>query len=411
MANSVTINILQRLPRYTLVELMNKWPKIINTQPHLTKDLHQRQWNKLVLLEVSKFRDNKANKRKIIEKVFEFWSNGLNLLQLSQIDCQLIVDKPNSYSWILSIVKDSKGKEIPLLLDPKKFLDMLSRDLNFIFMTHIYVCKHPKLPLILIRIQVFDLQTVSSSKNSNRPHISSNRPYFLAIPIGSPYIIHSPGKDLVSEIVMQVVERNLPQVPNNLITIDTDYKQHPVKSLEAMNVLYGNSRFSNSLGAWTSYADSTIDISPLNDIDNHKLLNEDKENQHDIKSIANLRFKGNYEGKITSDFLFNESPRRKKRKTTQFEDKEEEEIIKDEFSSLAPVQNAEFLIQQNHGDEYSNITLKLSGADVFGGLHELSVQAEEKELMILDPSEMPSWLTGEEGRSHGTVRDGLYYKN
>lgn len=407
MANSVTVNILQRLLRYTLVELMNKWPKIINTQPHLNSDLHQRQWNKLVLLEVSKYREDRTNKRKIIDKVFEYWSNGLNLLQLSQIDCQLIVDKPNSYSWILSIVKDSRGKETPLILDPKKFLDMLSRDLNFIFMTHIYVCKHPKLPLILIRIQVFDLQTVSSSKNSNRPHISSNRPFFLAIPNGSPYIIHSPGKDLVSEIVMQVVERNLPQVPNNLISIHTDYKQNLVKSLEAMNVLYGNSRFSNSLGAWTSYADSTIDISPLNDLDNHKLLN-DKENVYGIKEIANLRFKGNSLGKLASEFLFNESPKRKKRKV--HENEEEEEVVKDEFSSLAPVQNAEFLIQENYGDEYSNITLKLSGPDVFAGLHELSVQSEEKELMILDAQEMPSWLTGEEGRSHGTVRDGLYYK-
>lgn len=394
---TTTLAILLRIPRNVLLELGNKWPRIINTQPPVKPNISQRQWNKQVLQQFAMLKDQKSSKRTVIAKIIELWPQGLNLLQLSQLDCQLIVDKPNTFSWILSIVKDSKGKEILLHLDPKKLLASLARDLNYVFMSHIYVCKHPKLPIIILRIQVFDLGHITGPKpKSTRPHIVSNKAFFVAIPLGSPYIIHTPRKDLVSDIVMQVVEQNLPQTPSNLLAIETDFKQKPVRSLEAMNYLH-DTRFAHSFGAWMPYADASIDISPLETLDNHGSMQphqplEASGSLNRLEQVANLRFKGY----MSSD----EAPKRKRKRELEG------------FESLAPIQDAEFVIKYKFSDNtYSHITLKLRGTDVFAGLHELSTQTTVQQDMIVDVEQMPSWLTGQEGRSCGTVVDGVFLAN
>ena len=46
---------------------------------------------------------------------------------------------------------------------------------------------------------------------------------------------------------------------------------------------------------------------------------------------------------------------------------------------------------------------------MFGGLHELSVKSTEPEEIILNPEEVPNWLTGEEGASIGEIRNGNFY--
>ena len=75
--------------------------------------------------QVSEFRKliNRTPKRKLIDKIiFEYWTQGLNLLQISQIDCQLIVDKSNSaQSWIYSTVKDMHDKIVPISINPREF--------------------------------------------------------------------------------------------------------------------------------------------------------------------------------------------------------------------------------------------------------------------------------------------------
>ncbi|WEJ93228.1 chromosome loss- protein [Yamadazyma tenuis] len=256
--------------------------------------------------------------------------------------------------------------------------------------------------------------------------------------MNSAYIIHTPGNDLVTDIILQVIERNLPQKKSNLLQLITDRKQQPIKSLESMQILFGNSRFGNSLGAWSAYADSTIDISPLGAIEDHTTVykNDSKAptetEMEKLKRIANLRFKGSEDGIIKSEQLFTEPfilQRRKKRKRPfsiyDHDNKDDSETIihKNEFSSIAPLQYAEFELKEkldafadnndNSNDaqeHYTSITLKLSGPDVFAGLHELSVMVTNEEKMVVNPVKMPSWLTGEEGQSCGIVKDGKFSK-
>lgn len=460
LSKKILNNILSRLTRSSLLELMYIWPKLLNTQPNADKGQNthrQKELNKKVSQEASQIKHStsKFPKRKIIDKLlFEYWSNGLNLLQLSQVDCQLLVDRPNAYHWILSNVRDANNKEVPVLLNPKSFLDLLARELSLLYMTYIYVCRHPVFPLIIIRIQVFDLQPINYSAEVNRPHISSHKPYFLAIPMNSPHIIHSIGNDMITNIVLQAVERNLPQDPRNLLKLITSPNQKPVKSLKSMHILHGNSRFGNSLGIWTPYADATVDMLPLGPLEKHNLLqervggedvdddiNDNELDMKKLKQIANLRFKGSVNGKFKSDKLFDDNRTLKKLKkrrarmySTNLESSDDDYDAenatggRNEYSSVAPVQYSEFSIKEEikinpavqtnsilqdgdtEDEKRSLITMKLTGLDVFAGLHELSTKTTNKTDMIIDPAKIPCWLTGEERTSCGIIKDGKFAK-
>lgn len=423
-------SVLSRLPNTSLIELTGVWPKLLNTQPHLDKEnSNQRELNRAVQRSALEMKGSAAKwpKKRIIERILlDFWARGLNLLQLSQVDCQLIVDRPNAYYWIKSTVKDSMGKEMTVLLNPQSFLERLAADLSAVFMTYIYVCRHPSFPLIIIRIQVFDIQPVTGSGRAARPHITSQKPYFFAIPLNSPHIIHSPGNDMVAKIVMQVVERSLPQSPRNLLKLDTPENQKPIRSLESMHILNGSSRFGNSLGVWAPYADAIVDISPLQAVDAHSGLKNSTaavSDGADLKKIANLRFKGSLDGRVASQRLYDDNRPLKKRKRGLYniqdegieEHLAEDYVQKNEYTSIAPIQFAEFVLQELIGPQNetsrSSVKFKLIGSDVFAGLHELSVATEDADKAILHPTTIPSWLTGEEGASCGVIQDGRFTKH
>lgn len=407
------MNVLTRLPQKSLQELVATWPKLPRTQPYFSKDETniptQTEFNQSVL-DFSERMKRIVSKRKLVDSiVYKYWTQGLNLLQLSQIDCQLIIDRPNSYFWVKSIVLDSLNKEVPILLAPKKFLNNLISELSLLYLTYIYICKHPKLPLILIRIQVFDLQSVNSSKLSARPHIASRKPYFLAIPMNSPNIIHSPGEDMVTNLILQIVERSLPQNPNNLLRLERSQDQKPIRSLTSMHILNGSSRFSNSLGIWTPYADNTVDMLPLSSIESHvnkKEKNLDLTDMEKLRQIANLRFKGSIDGTLKSARLFDDTKLKRSKRRESTYDLEDEEPS--EYASIAPIQYSEFLINEKVLDHTTNIKLKFIGLDVFAGLHELSVLTTVTNDMVVDPAKVPGYLTGEEGESCGVVKDGKY---
>lgn len=421
LSPKVTHSILSRLPKKSLCELIVAWCKVPKTQPvYHKKDNYgnSKSQDELNAAVTTLAREASGiTKKKLVDLlVFRFWPNGLNLLQLSQVDSQILVDRPNAFLWIKSTVKDSLGSEVPILLLPEKFLKSLVAELSQLYLTYVYVCRHPRIPLYLIRVQVFDLQSINMSISSMRPHIASRRPYFLAIPFNSPHIIHSPGSDMVTQLVLQCVQRTLPQNPNNLLALDTDLDQKPIQLLESMHILNGCSRFRKSLGIWTPYADGTADVLPLTPVEMYTA--GDKENEHvgeketnpvgqkertPLKTIANLRFKGSVDGKLKSTKLFDDNKSFAIRARTEDEDELME--APSEYASITPVQYAEFTIRdsiKNDGEEAA-IKLKFSGADVFAGLHELSVMTNDKAKMVVDPATIPGYLTGEEGESCGEV--------
>lgn len=432
---SVLVSVLKRLPKSSLIALTALWPQLKNTQPRLPKEnAHhsQTEYNLRVREEAKQMKENptKWNKSRIIDRIlFEHWVGGLNLLQLAQVDCQLIVDNPNAYFWILSTVKDAWGHEVCLSLNPLAFLNRLALQLSNIFMSYIYVCTHPTFPLVLIRIQVFDLLPGRSlaATRLEKPHITSHKPHFLAIPMNSPHLIHSPSNDLVSEVVLQVVESCLEQTPKQPLHLETPKTQKAVRSLESMQILKGNSRFSNSLGAWAPYADGVADISPLASFDKHSAVPQVVETneactteEEKTKKLANVRFKGTTSGEYQSERMFDHPlPVKKARRDNPLDaDGEDENVrrfradLKNEFRSIAPIRYAQYNIQEEivpgqPNEDRSNVVLKLVGTDVFAGLHELSVKLNE-EKSVVNLKKLPGWLTGEEGTSCGVVRDGKF---
>jgi len=424
LSKKILASVISRLPKSSIVALLLLWPQLKNTQPQLPKDasVSQKEYSRQIRQQAKNMKQQKIKKAQVIDKIlYEFWAEGLNLLQLAQIDCQLIVDNPNAYFWVLSTVKDAWDKDVPISLDPSLFLNLMAQQLSDIFMCYIYVCTHPEMPLVIIRIQVFDLLPAHlasrSRSKADRPHITSHKPYFLAIPMNSPHVIHSPGNDVVSEVVLQVVESSLPRDSRNFLRLERSKSQKAVRSLESMHILKGCSRFANCMGAWTPYADGVADISPLARLEEHSTvksslgLDIDDSSEQRREKLANIRFKGTGSGEVVSDRLYDHSKpvKQKKRANEDLEDDRRSRIRTDnKYRSIAPIRYAEFEIQEplaSGDEEPSHVVVKLVGNDVFAGLHELAV---EEKANVVDPETLPGWLTGEEGLSCGVVKNGKF---
>ncbi|KAF8002930.1 hypothetical protein HF325_002175 [Metschnikowia pulcherrima] len=417
--------VLSRLAKSSAVALVSLWPTLKNTQPTIislqnlskTPILSQAQVSKKVRETAKEMQLRKWTKARVIDAIlYEFWPRGLNLLQLAQVDCQLIVDNPNSYTWVLLTVKDVWDNEVAVALDPAVFLDRLAAQLSTLFWSYIYVCTHPTFPLVLVRIQVFDLAPNSTKQASiKQAHITSHKPYFLAVPMNLPHVIHSPGEDLVSQTVLQVVESCLSKGPSQVLRLHTNRAQKPVRLLESMHILKGCSRFAHSLGPWAPYADGEADVSPFARHELHPAVKsaaktpESSQSKHEsLLELANLRFKGSIRGETVSDRLF-DHPNPSKRRRTRSERENLDLRPKTPYASLAPISVAEFELQEPFRGEKtatSSVKLTFSGTDVFAGMHELAVRPTETPFIDLET--LPGWLTGEEGQSCGIVKNGVF---
>ncbi|ODV94978.1 hypothetical protein PACTADRAFT_59656 [Pachysolen tannophilus NRRL Y-2460] len=447
----VTSKILLKLNRNSLFDLCLFWCKWSTiTRPLKNPDEVYQE-----ILEMQQKLSSSKSKRKLIDNILsEYWSKGLNLLQISQIDIQNLIDKPlNFNNWCSMTAKTThNSKNFIINLNSQKFLNDLIKNLSNLYLSHIYISKHPHYPLILIRIQVFDY-SISPAYSGGKRHkhiIVSRRPFFLAIPLNSPHIIHSieNENDLVSSLVLQSIENCLSNSIRQ-VRLFKDDDESSVKTLETMFLFKGNSRFSNCLGSWAPYADGTVDISPFGKTTDHFEVNKSRiyddstvvgnENENmaliERRKIANLRFKGT-ELPLESERLFEDDrPLRKKIKKSiaakneddegegendDVEDNEEqqEEPKINPYKSIAPVQSVHFKLKYlqpatelaaemeaeaepeiEHGREAEgpSIDIRMDGNDVFGGLHELAVKG------ILDPVKMPGWLTGENGNKYVNV--------
>lgn len=434
---------LNRLSKNSILALCLLWPLMKSTQPPLPKDKPNRtqaHHNKLVRDEFKAMAAKKSNKARMIEAVLvQHWPHGLNLLQLAQVDCQLMVDNPNSYHWILSTAIDAWGNEAPLSIEPSSFLNKLAHQLSKLFMSYIYVCTHPLFPLIIIRVQVFDLIPNASKRSrlvqgSHNPHISSHRPYFLAVPLNSPHLIHSPSDDLVSQVVLQAVESSLSVNPARSIHLNTPNSQKSIRSLSSMQILKGSSRFSNSLAAWSPYADGAADVSPLATSEKHATMlsitqkPSTRATEADTtKAIANIRFKGSANGALISETPYDVLSSHKKQKPNPLSesghvDPNSRHALarqpQSPYSSLVPIRYAEFVIQEpleatDTNDSEStttNVKLKIVGNDVFAGLHQLAVAETDPAKAVVNPKILPGWLTGEEGANCGKIKQGKFYR-
>ena len=155
--------------------------------------------------------------------------------------------------------------------------------------------------------------------------------------------------------------------------------------------LCGANREAKSLGAWRIYAKGWVDGSPLaaekfEELEQEVLeVLEGDSARRKREALARARF--------------GMKPRRKN--TLAVQEDEDEEIV------MPALERVEWRIVHGYPDPEGrgavfspSITMRLDGVNVFHGVYEGICEG------WVDGERVPGWLTGEEGRTEGRVRDG-----
>lgn len=409
---TVTARLLSRLRVDELVNIALLWLTIPQTMPRPPTVLLEamgvskqeflvdyKQW-----LQKLKAQKSQANKRRVMDKLLvDIYPRGLNLLQHATLDSQLLVSKENAYAWSISrITSHDLSLNVTITIeDPQQFLQSLVGNLSTIYLTHIYISRHPHYPLIIIRVQLFDLMGTQDPADS----VVTRKPVHIGLPVNSDKVLitqSSGTDDTAADFVIHAVERAICESLNKEVQLIKEPHLDPIHNVESAFVLAGNSRFSQSLGPWAPYASGDVDISPFDDVKDHDtfksseaLLPSDAK-----KRIAMMRFKGGV-SKVVKPYEGGRKRRRKAFQDLEIEEENEEELEEDIYASIVPIQQIEFDLRNKYIDFTPKLMLRFQGTDVFGGLHELCDRG------MGDAETIPGWLTGET-LSSGQVNDGVF---
>lgn len=239
---------------------------------------------------------------------------------------------------------------------------------------HIYIQSHPHLALLIIRLILTD----GGIKDDL---LSPRRTFFLGIPSSSPFIFHTPAVDQLQDIIRQTLSQVF-STPRYPIIVKPTNPAISAKTLQTMMTLCGASRDSSSLGAWRIYAKGWVDGSPLapETIVEQAPLPTDEKSKREI--LARSRFGMKLPTKNVLD--------------ATAEDDGDDIVI-------PALERVEWKIIHEYPDDSGflpSLTMRLEGTNVFHGIYEGIVEG------WIDGERIPGWLTGEEGRSEGKIRDG-----
>lgn len=382
----------------------------------------------------------KGIKRKVIVNriLYMYWPDGLNIFQLAEIDCHLMISKPDKFKWLPSRAFQGNGKPYVVQLQPAKFIEDLQTDLGKIYPCHVYLFKHPSLPTLITRIQLFNSNNLflnsSNMGNINKEslyskldraqtkELVSRKPYYVAFPLNSPTIFHSADKDIYARLILQSISRTISERETIVFKL---IQKIPMKSIDSMLISAGPSRFAESMGPWKCYADADFEHSPLHDYEKHQgltgkkvlirdfddsfLSNGVEFNEKEEPEVRRLRleknmvrFKGSTKGIIDEKYNtlkeFNERVHNISRgKKESFSN---DAVYISRYTSLVPVEKVGFTLRKEFNSRAITVKFKFRGNDIFGGLHELC----DKNLINIE--KIPGWLAGENGSYSGTIIDG-----
>lgn len=432
---TLTIKKLTKIPLKSLCELVRKWFTDFGSSDKISK-VELENW----LKEFEEFKTGRLVLSKYVMK--HMYPKGLNLSQYAQLDITLMHHRPMLYSWRSSTAWDSSQRKHFIRIKPAHFVDNLRHDLQKIALSHIHISEHPSLPLIMCRIQLFNHPSPSylteydqnlrfedgnryNNRQSSPPqypasqipfdgilegHLISRTPYFVAFPLNSPTLIHSPDDDIFSQTILQSIQKSISEIRPVLLKLDDEKIVH---SLESMHILNGPSRLTKSLGQWLPYVDSSFETSPLGEIKLHNayleenekskimLLNKDSQ-QDNFKrkktlELGKLKFTGSKDGRVVKSVYekrYNKSEKIQKKNLNN-------------YKSIIPTKNATFNITNTLKSSGTDVKMKftLTGTDVFAGIHELC----DKEMV--DINNISGWMTGENGIYSGHIINGDFQRD
>lgn len=411
---------LLKLPLPVLSDLVVHWASKYGTASgtHLDK----------LQISLEALQRQKVKRRVLATRIIlDYWPHGMHLYQLAQVDCYLLVHRPLIHYWTSSTAWNARNEKQIMHLDFDTFVQRLKEDLQALYLCNVHSFRHPEMPLLVCRVQLFDYSNkfqpdhVTSSGGSTslsdllQRQLVSRSPFYIGFPLNSPNIVHSPDEDSYAKLIMQSVQKIFSQREPVILKANQSIA---VRSLEALQILHGASRHTNALGPWSSYADVSFEVSPLAKVEEHEsvngkrvLLNVDEvaddilpEAKRLRQERAMVRFKGSskgvmqrkaYEVKRFSGLIHN--PNKEPSPSSGGND-----LTISKYSSLIPVERVEFTLKNEipPSSEQVSIKVKFRGNDVFGGLHELC----DRELIQVE--NVPGWLAGENGADSGTITEG-----
>lgn len=327
--------------------------------------------------------------------VAKYWSKGLNMFQLAEVDTLVLFQHPKSYVWNCHFIYENESDLHSTLIMPDDFSENLRSLLSVQGQkNHIYCKRHPTLPLNVFRIQLYDI-------SRNDQHVSQRAPFYIATTIAkSPVIFHTNyGQyDIYAKLIMQLTKETLlmsekagllhPQTISSgrsaTYLVLKDEGPVPTKNLENIAKLAGVDGTGDTMAAWSGYSKDTADTTPLTDGRKHRSATG-------RKSLSNAADKSNLQKKSMLRF------------------KGKELAGAPEYDSEIPVEKATFSVIDEHKGRLSTnqieFKIALNGKDVYGGLHELCDQG------MLDVEHLPGWICGEHGNKSGTIKFGQFTDN
>ncbi|KAJ5144035.1 uncharacterized protein N7515_002822 [Penicillium bovifimosum] len=381
--------------------------------------------------------DRKGAKREVLERILEGdWRHGITLRQLAMADLRYMDDHPASLRWTaleLSRIdtKHKKSKEVPSVdwsssiprMQAATFVQALQREISPLVKAHYHLARSATLPLTFLRIFVVD-SPYQSPRQTAEIFADSSRVIYIAFPDSCPYVytsITAPtgSKATPSTTSAATDTRTLQRLVRDSIPKALSRPQErfslqatslAAKNLPTLLALRGPGRSTASNGAFSIFADAAIEGSPLDPrpsstVSAEEHIRTSQSDQADDKENTDLSTSKRPHGPDPGSLC----PELKKRRLA----------IDSRFGTLgssltpAPLDRLDIRLLdalgsgQDQSDEEDEsvstlpaISLTFTGSDVIAGIRKLA------ELGIVDPERMPSWMTGEEGVSVATVRQG-----
>ncbi|OQE21366.1 hypothetical protein PENSTE_c012G00173 [Penicillium steckii] len=398
-------------------------------------------------------RDRKCGKREIIERILEGdWRHGISLRQLAMADLRYLDDRPASLRWTalelnrLDTKPKKKGEDTSISeldwsaniprMQATSFVKALQSEIAPLVKAHYHLARSSTLPLTILRIFIID-SPYQTPRQQPEIFTDATRIIYIAFPDSCPYfytssITTSPAANASTttgsiatdpRTLQRLVREAIPKAlsrPHDRFTLKPTALA--AKNLPTLLALRGPGRSTSSNGAFSIFADSALEGSPLDprpsntvSADEHMRgrdaapMNEDKENaDYPDASVKPVRSTKKRQSGSTTDGTL--SPDSKKRRLA----------VESRFgtvgSSIAPAPLDRLDIRlldtlnansEEEADSDRNaatltpaVSLTFSGSDVIGGIRKLA------EMGVVDPERMPSWMTGEEAVSTAFIRAG-----
>lgn len=440
--------VLYALPRSSILQLVQHWlsdplcePPLDWSEIDIDSDdsdsdsdsdseekakIHKQRIIEILKEEYQSLKDSPLSKRSIVQRIlYDHWRNGLNMAQIAQIDIASFAEKTSGntpYSWTYSTVYEASGEaQTPLHehivsnIEPNSFLTRFNEALYPLFVGHVSAHQHSKLSVIILRVQIFEEQSISVLRKDRLMAMGSDKfritvpPIFIAFPLSSPHIIHSHFRLASSQnyikAILQALVITLSR-PSRAVTVQSTHEL-PTKSFDCFIKLKGVRRGVAALGPWARFGRGNAEPGALSLIPNPARLKRKRSKKEQVSQLAE---------KYTLD------PQTKKRKLVDVRFHGQQAVANNESASdedddddddmvitFAKVPTFEVKVKEPYKDiqgDYTapafspTVTTRFEGTNVFQGLKMLAMTD------ILDIERAPKWLTEQQNTTSATVING-----